>query len=265
MKLRKKSVIVSFIFSIILVLILSYTLRLTSPEYALKITDLRGTKRNRDFSVTGKVWNRSPFELSDINIRFALHENSGEISYKTVHVDKLSPNTIHTFGPVINDYTYTTYGLPLVEVIEKEASPIPLLSNQRFRFFLTFLLIISISISIILLLYYLWYRLWYKNYSLKYGLRLIDKPTILSDSASEKGYIHNILMATLKNFSRREFSGIDLKFVLYLNTNEQIGTFEVHIDNLQPNKICKIHEKLDSQKYKDISNLSCELISMSSR
>jgi hypothetical protein len=233
---------------------------LTSPKYALKVINLRGIElRPNEWNaslrlrVGGKIWNRSPFEFSDINIRFASYENSESIVYNTVHIDKLPPNTMRTFGSVFTDKTYAAYGLP-VKVIEKEAAPILPLSNHRFRFFLT-LLNISISITAILFLYYLWY----KNYSPEYGLRLIDKPTILRDSASEKGHIHNILMATLKNFSRREFSDINLKFALYINNNEQIGTLEVHIDNLQPNKICKISQPLPS-KYQNVEHALCQLV-----
>jgi len=55
-----------------------------------------------------------------------------------------------------------------------------------------------------------------------------------------------------------------MKFVLYINNNKQIGTFEVHVGNLQPNKIYKISQPLPS-KYQNVEYALCQLVKITAK
>ena len=69
----------------------------------------------------------------------------------------------------------------------------------------------------------------------------------------------------LTNRSTREFSDINIKFAIFDSNKYQIGTFNVHIDNLQPHKTCKFDEVLYKQPFDDNVTYSCEIIKITAK
>ena len=51
---------------------------------------------------------------------------------------------------------------------------------------------------------------------------------------------------TLTNISNREFSNIIIELAIYDKSNNQVGIFNINIDNLQPHKTTKFDEALPS-------------------
>ena len=97
--------------------------------------------------------------------------------------------------------------------------------------------------------HYVWYskKELQKDFLLKYAVGLSDKEI----ENLKDGYSHNEpypgskrISFILINKSDREFSNIVIKLAVYKNINNQIGTFTINVENLQPHKTTKIDELL---------------------
>jgi len=91
---------------------------------------------------------------------------------------------------------------------------------------------------------------------------------LYNDVYSKWGYVMVTtgkgISGTLINNSIRQFSDINIKFAIYNDSENQIGTFNIHIDNLQPHRTFVFKETLDQELFENGAS-SCEVISITAK
>lgn len=98
--------------------------------------------------------------------------------------------------------------------------------------------------------------------------RQLEYWDFLYDLRSTWGYVTVTtgkgISGTLINNSIRQFSDINIKFAIYNDSENQIGTFNIHIDNLQPHRTSVFKETLDQELFENGAS-SCEIISITAK